>query len=403
MENFKIGVLREGKVPPDFRVPLTPKQCRFIKDSYPFVDVVVQPSSIRKFDNQSYVDAGIVLQEDLSDCDLIMGVKEVQINDLIPNKKFMFFSHTIKKQSYNRSLLKSIIDNKIQLIDYEVLKNRVGKRLIGFGRYAGIVGCYNGFRAFGLKHQLYILKKACECKDRAELNEELKKVVLPKNTKIVATGFGRVGFGAREILNLLPIVEVAPNEFSNSFDSPIFTHLEVNDYFAHVSGSEFDKRLFYEDSSQYKSVFNSFAKQADMYIACHFWSSKSPFILTQEDLATNERLKVVADISCDIAGPIACTIRPSSISNPVYGFDPVSKQEVDFMRKDAVAVMAVDNLPCELPMDASEDFGNDFISYVLPNFFNGDPDKTIERGSETNLNGELMPLFEYLNDYLSDN
>jgi saccharopine dehydrogenase (NAD+, L-lysine forming) len=402
MERLKIGIIREGKVPPDFRVPLAPHQCVEIKENYPQVDFVIQPSPIRCFDDNQYIEKGITVQEDLSDCDLIMGVKEVPVDALIPHKKFMFFSHTIKKQVYNRRLLQEILDKKIQLIDYEVLKNKVGKRLIGFGRYAGIVGCYNGFRAFGLKHQLYSIKKASECHDRVELEEELKKVVLPANTKVVVTGFGRVGFGAREILHLLPIMEVAPEEFGNEFNQAVFTHLEVGDYFARKDGQEFDKKAFYTNPEQYKSVFPSFANQSDMYIACHFWSNKSPNILENDDLLKeNVRLSVVADISCDIAGPIATTLRPSTIKDPIYGYNPETQSEVDFMEKNAIAVMAVDNLPCELPKDASEDFGNDFIQFVLPHFFNGDPDTVIERGSETNLEGELMPGFTYLEDYLS--
>ena len=402
MERLKIGIIREGKVPPDFRVPLAPHQCVEIKENYPQVDFVIQPSPIRCFDDNQYIEKGITVQEDLSDCDLIMGVKEVPVDALIPHKKFMFFSHTIKKQVYNRRLLQEILDKKIQLIDYEVLKNKVGKRLIGFGRYAGIVGCYNGFRAFGLKHQLYSIKKASECHDRVELEEELKKVVLPANTKVVVTGFGRVGFGAREILHLLPIMEVAPEEFGNEFNQAVFTHLEVGDYFARKDGQEFDKKAFYTNPEQYKSVFPSFANQSDMYIACHFWSNKSPNILENDDLLKeNVRLSVVADISCDIAGPIATTLRPSTIKDPIYGYSPETQSEVDFMEKNAIAVMAVDNLPCELPKDASEDFGNDFIQFVLPHFFNGDTDRVIERGSETNLEGELMPGFTYLEDYVS--
>ena len=402
METFKIGIIREGKVPPDFRVPLTPTQCATIKEKYPNVDIVVQPSSIRCFSDSEYIANGIQVQEDLSDCDLIMGVKEVPVDALIPNKKFMFFSHTIKKQSYNKKLLQQILDKKIQLIDYEVLKNKVGKRLIGFGRYAGIVGCYNGFRAFGLKNNLYTIKKASECHDRKELEEELKKVVLPANTKVVATGFGRVGFGAREILHLLPIMEVAPDEFANDFNQAVFTHLEVGDYFARKVRQEFDKKDFYTNPEAYKSVFPRFAAKADMYIACHFWSNKSPNILTKEDLQNgNHRLKVVADISCDIAGPIATTVRPSTILDPIYGYNPETGEESDFMAENNIAVMAVDNLPCELPKDASEDFGNDFIQFILPNFFNGDPDRILERGSETNLDGELTPGFTYLKEYVN--
>jgi saccharopine dehydrogenase (NAD+, L-lysine-forming) len=405
MEKFIIGIIREGKVPPDFRVPLSPEQCAKIKLEYPSVDIIVQPSPIRCFKDQMYVDKGITVQEDLSSCDLIMGVKEVPVSSLIPNKRFMFFSHTIKKQSYNRKLLQEILSNKIQLIDYEVLKNKVGKRLIGFGRYAGIVGCYNGFRALGLKLGTYELKKASECFDRKEMEAELSKVVLDSNLKIVATGFGRVGFGAREILDLLPIIEVSPEEFlNNKFDKPVFTHLEVGDYYARKDNKAFHKKDFYENPSDFKSIMGKYIDQSDMYIACHYWSNKSPNIVELEQLQKeNLRLKVVADISCDIAGPIATTIRPSTIAQPIYGFNPMIGEESDFKNTSNIAVMAVDNLPCELPKDASEDFGNDFIQFILPNFFNGDPDNIIGRGSETTLEGELTEGFKYLEEYVVGN
>ena len=228
MNTLKLGIIREGKVPPDKRVPLTPSQCKALLEEYPNLEILVQPSPIRAYSDQEYIAAGIPMSEDLSDCDVIIGVKEVNIEDLIPNKKFMFFSHTIKKQPYNRDLLQAIIDKKIQLIDYEVLKDTSNKRILGFGRYAGIVGCYNGFLTFGLKHGLYELKPAHQCRDREEVEEELKKVQLPKNAKIVLTGFGRVGHGAREILAELPIKEVDPEAFiTQEFDGPVFTLLDL--------------------------------------------------------------------------------------------------------------------------------------------------------------------------------
>ncbi len=403
MEKIKLGIAREGKVPPDFRVPLTPKQCKLVELKFPNVEVIVQNSPIRTFKDELYIEQGIKVQEDLSECDIIMGVKEFKKDDLIPNKRYIFFSHTIKKQPYNQKLLQTILQKKIQLIDYEVMKNKLGKRLIGFGRYAGIVGCYNGFRAFGMKNQTFQLKKACECENRIELENELKKVVLPSNTKIVLTGFGRVGYGAREIMDLLPIMEVSPAEFLNdSFDKPVFTHLEVEDYFAPISGQEFDKKHFYSHGNEYKSVFGKYANEADMYIACHFWSSSSPYILTADDLRNEKsRLKVVADVSCDVAGPIASTIKASTIADPIFGYDPKSESEIDFMNENAIAVMSVDNLPCELPMDASEDFGNELIKHIFPALFNEDPDNIIGRASETNLNGELTEYFSYLNDYVN--
>ncbi len=402
MSKIKLGIIREGKVPPDKRVPLSPKQCKIVQAKFPNVEVIVQPSSVRAFIDQEYLDEGITMNEDLTSCDIIMGVKEVNISDLIPSKKFLFFSHTIKKQAYNRKLLVALLEKKIQMIDYEVLKDKTNKRLIGFGRYAGIVGCYNGFRTFGLKHKLFSIKEANKCIDRKEVEEELKKVVLPNDAKIVVTGFGRVGHGAREILDLLPIKEVSPEEFlSQTFDSPVYTQLEVEDYYGRKDGADFNKKEFYSTPEIYKSTFSRYSKVANMYIPCHFWNNSSPYILTKEDLKASDcKLSVVADISCDIDEPIGCTIRPSKIADPIYGYNPITGEEEDFMNEGVIAVMAVDNLPCELPLDASQDFGNEMIKFILPALFGEDPDDIIGRASETNLQGNLNPLFEYLRDYV---
>jgi len=402
MNKIKLGILREGKVPPDKRVPLSPKQCKIVQAKFPNVEVIVQPSPIRSFKDEEYISEGIKMSEDLSSCDIIMGVKEVNISDLIPNKKFLFFSHTIKKQAYNRKLLLAILEKKIQMIDYEALKDKNNKRIIGFGRYAGIVGCYNGFRTFGLKHKLFTLKEANKCLDRKEVEQELKKVVLPASTKIVVTGFGRVGHGAKEILDLLPIKEVSPNEFlTDTFTTAVFTQLEVEDYYGKKNGAEFDKKEFYSNPELYKSTFARFTKIADMYIPCHFWNNASPYILTKEVLKDPAcKLTVVADISCDIDEPIGCTIRPSTIVDPIYGYNPTTEAEDDFTKEGVIAVMAVDNLPCELPLDASQDFGNELIKYIIPALLQEDPDDIIGRGSETSLQGNLMPRFEYLRDYV---
>lgn len=402
MEKIKLAVIREGKVPPDKRVPLTPKQCVEVLEQFDHVEIKVQSSTVRAFSDQAYRDLGLTVVEDVSDCDIMLGVKEVNIEDLIPNKKYLFFSHTYKEQPYNRNLLQAILDKKIQLIDYEILTNPNGNRIIGFGRYAGIVGCYNGFLAYGKKHGLYSLKPANQCEDRVELEEELKKITLPSDTKIVATGFGRVGNGAREIFNSIGLKEVSPASFLNdTFNEPVFTHLKVQDYFAKADGSEFIKSDFFESGEGHVSTFPRYMKVANMYVACHYWDSSSPFIFTRYDLkAPDLTLSVVSDISCDIDGPVASTIRPSTIANPLYGYDPITETEVDFMAEGAIGVQAVDNLPCELPKDASEDFGNELMKSVFPSLFREDVDGIIERGSETNLNGELMPNYAYLTEYL---
>ncbi|MFT5823906.1 MAG: saccharopine dehydrogenase (NAD+, L-lysine-forming) [Crocinitomix sp.] len=403
MSKIKVAVIREGKVPPDKRVPLTPKQCVEVLEKFDNVEIIVQTSQVRAFKDEAYSVLGLSVVEDISDCDIMIGVKEVNKEDLIPNKKYLFFSHTYKEQPYNRHLLQAVLDRNIQLIDYEVLTGTNGNRIIGFGRYAGIVGCYNGFLAFGKKHGLYNLKPANQCDDRVELEEELKKIELPASTKIVATGFGRVGNGAREILSTIGLKEVSPEAFLNeTFEEAVFTHLNVNDYFAKADGSEFDKYAFFDSGAGHISTFPRYMEVANMYIACHYWDASSPFIFTREDLkAESMNISVVSDISCDIDGPVASTIRPSTIAEPLYGYDPISESEVDFMTAGAIGVQAVDNLPCELPKDASEDFGDELIKSVFPSLFGEDTDGIIERASQTNLNGELTERYAYLKDYLA--
>lgn len=402
MEKITIGLIREGKVPPDKRVPLTPKQCRLLETRYPHVKLIVQPSPIRAFKDEEYAAEGIELSEDLSTCDIIMGVKEVNEKDLIPNKKFMFFSHTIKKQPYNRDLLRAIVAKQVQLIDYEVLRNTANKRVIGFGRYAGIVGCYNAILTYGLKHNLFELIPANQCQDRKQVEEELARVQFPSTLKIVLTGYGRVGHGAREILDQLPIKEVTPEEFiTQEFTEPVYTHLDAEDYYARRSDGGFEKSDFYANPQGYACTFSRFLSKADIYIPCHFWSNKADVIIKKDDLkAPDLRLTVLADISCDIDCAIASTVRSSTIADPIYGYNPHTGLEDDWRKEGVLAVMAVDNLPCELPKDASEDFGNELLKEVLPALLLDDKDDMIARASETNLKGELTEHFAYLEDYL---
>ena len=397
----KIGLIKEGKTPPDKRVPLSPKQCKWVLDNYPNLELVVQKSSIRKYQDQEYLDEGITLVESVEDCDVLLGVKEVPIDQLIANKKYFFFSHTFKKQPYNRKLLQAIIDKNIQLIDWETITNLKGQRLIAFGRFAGIVGCYNGLLGYGEKTKKYHLKRAHLCEDRQEMEEELHKLNLPKNFKLVITGGGRVGKGALEVIEKTNIKKVSPEDFlSKDFNFPVYTHLSVKDYVSRNDKKNFDKSVFFDNPAGHSSTFMDYAQVADLYVACHYWDNRSPFIFTRKDMENpNWKISVVADVSCDIDGPVACTIRPSTITNPFYGYDPKTQKEVDFLNKKSVGVMAVDNLPCELPKDASLEFGKMFIEHVLQPLTGNDPEEIIYRASET-INGKLTPHFEYLQDYL---
>lgn len=400
MEKIVIGVIREGKVPPDFRVPLTPTQCVEVMNKYPNVKVVVQASPVRRFKDNEYADLGIEVKEDMSDCDILMGVKEVPIDMLIPEKTYLFFSHTIKKQAHNAKLIRAILDKKIRLIDYETIRDTNNKRIIGFGRYAGIVGTYEGFRAFGLKHKLFDLKSPSQCEDRVEMEAEMKKIVLPPNSKFVLTGFGRVGNGAQEIMKLLPIERVSPKAFlTEKFDHPVYVHLDTHEYYERKIGGGFDKKDFYSNPEHYFSVLHSYVKRADMYVACHLWASGNPPLITKKDVeAPDWKCMVIADVSCDTDGPIGPTIRASKIDDPFFGYDRLNHVETDFHAENAIGMMTIDNLPCELPKDASEDFGSELLNKVIPLLIGEDPDEIIWKATET-LNGELTPHYEYLSDY----
>jgi saccharopine dehydrogenase (NAD+, L-lysine-forming) len=400
---MKIGVLKEEKVPADKRVPLTPKQCKVLLNAYPNLELVVKSSDIRCFPDEMYRNEGIAIVDDVSDCDVLIGIKEVPKSSLIANKIYFYFSHTIKEQPYNRELLLKMMELNISMVDYEVLKNQKGKRLLGFGRYAGIVGAYNGFLTYGLKSGKYNLKAAHNCEDRAEMEGEMSKIKL-SNEKIIVTGNGRAGNGILEIIQKANIREVSKSEFlNNTFDEAVFVHLNTMDYNVRIDGSESNKSEFYKQPELYCSSFMDYAKQADIFIAGHYYSSGSPFLFTREDTKYSDfNIKVVADVSCDINGPVACTIKPSTIVDPIYGYDKQTGQEVDFSNEDAIAVMAVDNLPCELPKDASEDFGNELLEKILPSLIISDDDQIIENATICK-NGDLTPNFEYLRNYVNGN
>lgn len=399
MQKIKIGVLREEKSPPDKRVPLTPLICSQLQKKYPHIEITVQPSDIRCYSNDEYLGFGLTLNEDLSGCDVLMGVKEVPKDKLIPGKKYFFFSHTIKKQPHNVNLMKTLIEKKIQMIDYETLTDKNHNRIIGFGRYAGIVGAYNGILGYGKKYDLYQIKPANLCRDRAEMEEELKRVKLP-NIKIALTGGGRVANGAIETLSALRIRKVTPEEYlMSSFREPVYCQLNPRDYVEREGDHNFDLHDFFKHPEHFVSKFGPYTKETDIFISAHYWDPRSPKMFTTEDMqASDFHISVIADITCDINGSVPTTIRSSTIANPFYGFNAHTGQEDVPFNKDTICIMAVDNLPCELPRDASDDFGKDLVERVLPHLFDGDPDRIIERASICK-DGKLTPDFEYLSDY----
>ncbi|NJY63402.1 alanine dehydrogenase [Salinimicrobium sp. CDJ15-81-2] len=397
---MKFGLIKERKTPPDRRVVFSPLKLAAARETFPEASFIVESSDIRIFPDEAYREQGFEVTDDMTSCDVLLGVKEVPLPYLIPNKKYFFFSHTIKKQPYNRDLLREILKNNIELYDHEVIINKRGARLIGFGRYAGLVGAYNGFRGIGLKKGIFDLPKAEILPDLNALLAELDKISVPP-LKIVLSGSGKVAHGAREILDHLKIRKVEVDDFlQKDFDVPVYCHIDVMEYNKRRDGGEGTNREFYNHPEKYESDFLRFAHTADFFIAGHFYGQGAPVFFTAKDAKHPDfRIKYIADISCDINGPLASTIRPSTIAEPFYGYDAAEEREVDYREEKAILVMAVDNLPCELPKDASEGFGEMFLKHVLPAFFNGDKDGILERARMTR-NGKLTPRFEYLTNYV---
>ena len=398
---MKLGIIRERKSPPDRRVVLSPKACKDALERYPELEITVEPSPIRAFSDDAYRAEGITVG-DIEQCDVLLGVKEVPIESLLEGKKYFFFSHTIKKQPYNRKLLQAILDKNIELYDHEVLSNKEGQRVVAFGRYAGIVGAYNGFRTYGLKMAKFILPKAEDLPNQEALIRELKGIDVSQ-AKVVLTGKGRVAGGAKEMLDAMGLKEVDTTSFlKDSFSQGVYVQLDVLDYVRRQDGSSLGKKDFFENPEDYESTFMPFAEVANFYIAGHFYGQGAPYIFTREDAKNPSfNIQVVADISCDIDGPVACTIKPSTIADPIYGYNPESESTDDFRKPDVIAVMAVDNLPCELPLDASIGFGEQYSEHVLPAFFDGDASGILSRARMTE-NKKLTSNFSYLQDYLEE-
>ena len=398
---MKFAIIKERKNPPDRRVVFTPEMLAEMQQKFPEAQIAVEQSDIRFFTDKQYENEGFKPVADISDCDVLLGVKEVPIDSLLPNKKYFFFSHTIKKQPYNRKLLLAILDKNIEMYDHEVITKASGGRLIGFGRYAGIVGAYNGFIAMGKKQNSFSLPKAESLPDFAAMKSKLDTISLPTDLRICLTGSGKVANGAQEILDHLKIKEVTVEAYiSQTFNEAVFCRIDVLDYNKRKDGQVLDKYDFYNNPEQYDGNFMRFAKVTDYFIAGHFFGDDSPFLFTREDAKDKDfNIKLVADVSCDIDGPVASTIRPSTIADPIYGYNPQTEQEVDFMDDNAIVVMAVDNLPCELPKDASEGFGEMFLKHVIPSFYNNDADGVLERALMTK-NGKLTPRYAYLQDFV---
>lgn len=394
---LKIGLIREGKIPQDNRVALTPVQCKWIQENKN-IEIIVQHSKTRCYSEQEYLRAGIKVQEDLNDCDILFGIKEVPANMLIAGKTYFFFSHTRKLQPYNQKLLQTIIQQKITLIDYECLEHEDGTRLIGFGFFAGVVGAHNGMMAYGNRSGYYQLERVYKKKNFQELIHTYFGLKLPL-IKVVVTGSGRVAHGILEIMNLMEIHEAEPDEFkTTTFSYPVYVHLKGADLYENKSTGKYNRQEFHEHPERYRCLFSDYFSETDILLNGIYWHDSVPRLFGMEDMKRSDfRIKTIADISDDKGGSVPCNYGDNTMEDPVYGVNKISGERTLPYQPDSIDIMAVGNLPNELPRDASRYFGEQLIKFILDNLINGGA-KILEDATIVK-EGVLTEKYLYMKNY----
>ncbi len=395
---IKIGLIKEGKIPADNRVVLTPEQCKWLNKNFNSIKIIVQSSSTRCFTDEEYLMEGIEVKENINECDLFLGIKEVPVDDLIPDKTYLFFSHTKKKQLKNQQLLHAILEKKITLIDYECLEYEDGLRIIGFGFFAGVVGAHNGLMAYGNRTGEFTLGRVYKQRDFRELIHTYFGLRLP-NLKIVVTGSGRVAHGVLEIMNLLGIHEVEPDEYlEKKFSYPVYTQLKGGDLYEHKLNKTYLRSDFHLYPENYRCKFESYASVSDILMNGIYWEKNFPRLFEKNDIRNNNfKIQTIADISDDVDGSIPINFGDQFIDDPVYGIDRETLQITAPYLPGSIDLMAVGNLPNELPRDASRYFGEQLIGYVLGDLLKEDS-AMIDKAMIVK-NGKLTPGFEYLKDF----
>ncbi len=396
---IKIGIIKEYKIPNDFRTPFTPSQANEISKLNDF-SIVCQSSDVRCFEDKEYNEKSIQVVKNLDDCDLIFGIKEVPKEKLIANKTYFMFSHTIKKQLYNKPLLKEIINKKIRLIDYECLTSN-GKRIVAFGKYAGIAGAYNTLMGYGKKYKLFNLDRLKKYKDTNDLYRFTSKFKLNSKVKILIIGDGRVAQGAVELLKSFKIIDVNIKDYLNkNYNQPVYCQLGVKDYVKRKDGNNFEETEYFNSPELFISNYHKFSEVTNVLINAAFWDPKSPRLFEEDNIDENFSARVIGDISCDIDGAIPCTKMASTIKHPFFDYC-IERREITkpFSKKNNITIMSIDNLPSELPRDSSRYFGKIIKEKILP-ILKNDQNKIIENATITK-DCKLTKNYKYLSDYIS--
>ncbi|MEQ1797190.1 MAG: NAD(P)-dependent oxidoreductase [Lacibacter sp.] len=395
---LKLGLIREGKIPADNRVALTPAQCKWIHKNSADVQVIVQSCTTRSFTDREYKAAGVEVKDDLSECDIFFGIKEVPVDQLIPNKTYLFFSHTKKAQQHNQKLMQEMVKKNITLIDYECLTHEDGQRIIGFGFFAGVVGAHNGIMAYGNRTGAFKLGRVGDVRDYRQLIHTYFGMKLPK-IKIAITGSGRVAHGLLEIMNLLGVNEVEPFDYLHrQYEYPVYVHLKGRDLYERKDDGTYNRDNFHEHPTEYKCSFSPFVKQTDILMNGVYWDKTIPPLFKLDEFRDPTfKIKTIADITNDTGGSIPVNIGDSTIADPVYGVDRTTLQKTAPYLPNSVDIMAVGNLPNELPRDASRYFGEQLIKYVLEDLAKGGS-PILERATILK-KGQLTEEYSYLKEY----
>lgn len=398
---LKIGIIKETKEPTDARVVITPALIKEVKDKG--FNIVVQRSELRCIPDSNYEQVGAELVDDVTDCDILIGVKEVKEKELIPDKTYFFFSHTHKEQAYNRSLLQVLVDKHIRMIDYEVLTNSNGQRIIAFGKFAGMVGAHNALWTYNQRFPSFEMERMNTYDDYQQAVDNYSTITFP-NIKIVLTGTGRVGNGAAMVLKDMGIQKVSPKDFiEKKYNYAVFTQLACEEYVARKDGKVYDKKDFYTNPNTYKSIFSAYTEIADIMINGIFWDTEAPVFFTKEDMkSANFNIKTVADVTCDIApiSSIPSTLYPTTIKDPAFTYNCISEEADEAFSTPGVDMMTIDNLPNELPVDASNEFGRVFVDKILPEFLKEQSD-ILDRATLCK-DGKITKQFSYLESFLKE-
>lgn len=393
---MKIGIIKEGKAPSDSRVALTPKQCRWVMENKGF-HVSVQSSPNRCFSDEEYIKEGILVTDSVADCNLLLGIKEVPVNQLIPDKTYFFFSHTHKLQPYNQNLIRAIIDKKITLVDYECLEHEDGARVIGFGYFAGVVGAHNGMMAYGHRTSAFHLDRVYKQESYQDLIHTYFGLKLPP-VKIVVTGSGRVSHGLLEVMSMMEVIEVEPDEFKEQdFNYPAFIHLKGKDLYLNRKTGKYNRQDFRDHPEEYDCLFREYFSATDILLNGIFWNERIPRLFEMEDLQSPDfRIQTIADITDDMHGSVPCNLGDSTIDDPVYGVDKITGKKTAPYLDNSIDIMAVGNLPNELARDASRFFGEQLIKYILDS--PGAPTDMVSRATIVK-EGTLTARYKYMEEF----